>query len=213
MRGPRAINNLEWERDREEYLPTTVGELYGTRRETRNWRVKLLALGEHRCGTDADFAGDGVCDPSPPYVSYRPDHLPTCCGAAQEGDGGGVGSGSADVVWAGPDPSTCITGVPMTLGLTYSREISFGQTHWYTLPIGINGASTLYTTGIPPGSVVMGFYLDPLDTFCTALVTWFYDSPGPPDWTFTANGAFTFHFAHQSTSLAPYTYTMRVTQP
>ena len=151
FRGPRAVNNLEWEKDRDEYLPTSVGEIYSSRRSTRNWRVKLLALGQHQCGTAADFAGDGVFDPDSPPVEYRPDHLPKCCGWAFEGAGGGVGSGGANMTWtASPVGDTCCDAGAADVGVTYAGSITVVgiggfQYYRYTLAAGSYTATTTWS--------------------------------------------------------------------
>jgi len=102
LRGPHAINSLGWERDREEWWPLTVGEVWGTAAGFGVPPVPLTAIGGHTCGTAADFAGDGRIDLEPPYVEYRPDGLPFCCGAIFESVGGLGLSGVADVTWRGP---------------------------------------------------------------------------------------------------------------
>ena len=99
---PSALNNLIWERDREEWLPTAVGEIYGAPRVYTRGAIKPLANGLHQCGTPADFAGRGVYDPLSPPVVYRDDGLPMCCGPGAVGRGGAVGGGSATVSYTGP---------------------------------------------------------------------------------------------------------------
>lgn len=102
-RGPNAINSLEWEVDREgEFMPLGVGEDVNSERVFEFAPVNPLAVGDHQCGTAADFAGDGVFDPEPPYVQYRPDGLPVCCGPFFGGIGGLAIGGAAYIVfpWA-----------------------------------------------------------------------------------------------------------------
>jgi len=99
---PSAINNLEWEVDREEWLPVSVGEIYGAPREWILGAKKPLANGRHQCGTEADFGGAGVYDPLSPPVVYRNDGLPMCCGPGAVATGGAVGGGSATVAYTGP---------------------------------------------------------------------------------------------------------------
>ena len=130
-RGPRALNNLEWERDREDWLQTSVGEIFGTRTETTDWKSKPLALGDHQCGTPADFAGDGVFNDQPPFVTYRNDGLPTCCGWKFLADGGAAGSGQGFWSWNAQHwAGTCCDAPLSVAGTTY--------------------VGTLVTTGLPP---------------------------------------------------------------
>jgi len=95
---PSAINNLALVKDAERDLYPLVGEIPYARFTKRPNRIKPLATGGHRCGTEEDFAGDGAIDFDSPDVEYRADGLPRCCGEMFEGAGGLVAGGSADVV-------------------------------------------------------------------------------------------------------------------
>lgn len=80
-RGPNAISSNEWQADRpDEFDMMSVGEDPNYPRKYLYTPKKDQATGGHTCGTPADWAGDGVYDPLPPFVEYRPDGLPTCCG-------------------------------------------------------------------------------------------------------------------------------------
>lgn len=121
LRGPHAVNSLQWCDDRDEFLRTDVGELPGATRAYNPERGKPLAIGGHVCGTPEDFAGDGVFDDQPPFVEYRDDGLPKCCGALFEGQGGLVLGGTCDViVVSGPGPD-CASAAPVELDTTYDE--------------------------------------------------------------------------------------------
>lgn len=95
-RGPNAISSNQWQADRpDEYDQVEVGEDPEYPRVFKYAPVNPLAVGGHVCGTPADWAGDGVYDPEPPYVEYRPDGLPYCCGALLASTGGLVIGGEA----------------------------------------------------------------------------------------------------------------------
>jgi len=100
---PSALNSLIWARDHDEYLQTAVGEIPLAPFVKVPYQQKILATGDHVCGTAEDFAGQGVYDDTSPDVTYRSDGLPTCCGAAVEGMGGLGLSGTAAV---SPDDGT-----------------------------------------------------------------------------------------------------------
>lgn len=104
---PSAINSLQWEVDRDEWVQTQVGEVYGTRTQSSDYKTKPLALGEHYCGTPAEWRGDGKINTDPPYVVYRTDGLPTCCGLALDALGGAAGGGIADWTWIPYGPTCC----------------------------------------------------------------------------------------------------------
>ena len=99
---PSALNCLEWEGDRSDWLPTVVGEIFGANVTRSRRKIKPLATGQHRCGTAADFAGDGIFDPLAPPVEYREDGLPTCCAEGVVGEGGLGFGGEATVAYTGP---------------------------------------------------------------------------------------------------------------
>jgi len=94
---PSVINSLYWEEDREDWLPTSAGEVYGEARDYNHERVKPTAVGIHFCGTDSDWENGGTLDDSLPDVEYGPDGLPLCCGSILAGTGG-VGIGGAATV-------------------------------------------------------------------------------------------------------------------
>ena len=119
-RGPNAISSNQWQADRwDEFDQVEVGEDPEHPRTFVYQPINPLAIGGHVCGTADDWAGDGVYDPEPPYVEYRPDGLPFCCGGLFAGEGGlvlggeayiaqpklGTGGlvigGTAEVVWYG----------------------------------------------------------------------------------------------------------------
>jgi hypothetical protein len=85
---PSALNQLIWARDHDEYLITAVGEIPLAPWIKTRYHTPPLALGDHYCGTEDDFAGQGTYDDTSPDVTYRPDGLPTCCGPLVEGTGG-----------------------------------------------------------------------------------------------------------------------------
>lgn len=99
---PSAVNSLAWEKDRLDWLPTGVGEVPGSNFRKRRNTPKLIAIGRKRCGTEADFAGDGHLNTQLPPVVYLPSGLPLCCGGLFEGAGGLGLSGSATVTYQGP---------------------------------------------------------------------------------------------------------------
>jgi hypothetical protein len=95
-RGPNAISSNQWQADRpNEYDQVAVGEDPEHPRVFQFEEPNPLAIGGHVCGTPEDWAGDGVYDPEPPYVEYRPDGLPFCCGGLFKGVGGLVLGGEA----------------------------------------------------------------------------------------------------------------------
>lgn len=94
---PSAINNLVFERDREDWLPTAVGEVFGAPYTQSRPSVNPLATGDHYCGTEDDFGGRGQIDEDGPPVEYRPDGLPVCCGQLAEMRGG-LGLGDVTIV-------------------------------------------------------------------------------------------------------------------
>ena len=157
--SPSAVNILEWENDREEWLETSVGEVPYTREPTTDWDTRPLATGVHRCGDDGDFAGDGEFDPSPPYVDYRPDGLPTCCAEALEARGGGKGGGVAAWTWT-PDPvglSCCDAGLA-ALGATYTGLVPLGLSHIVHYRYAVSAGNYTATWDLVPG-VFFGSYL------------------------------------------------------
>lgn len=85
---PSALTNLVFERDREDWLPTAVGEIFGGPWQQNAREDAPLATGDHFCGTEKDFAGEGEIDEDAPPVEYRPDGLPLCCGQQFEMRGG-----------------------------------------------------------------------------------------------------------------------------
>jgi hypothetical protein len=97
MKGPRAIMNIDTCLGVDDWIETAVGQVPDGFYQKLPNRVDLLALGRHRCGTPADFAGEGKFNPDPPYVVLNPNGLPACCGFITAGGGGGVGSGVATV--------------------------------------------------------------------------------------------------------------------
>jgi hypothetical protein len=135
---PSAISNLIWERDREEWLPTIVGEIYGAPRTYHRGKRKPLASGLHQCGTAADYAGAGVYDPTSPPVVYRNDGLPICCGPGAVATGGAVGGGSAVVVYTRPAGGAVGGGT---------------SSHSYTRPAGgaVGGGTSSATWASPVG--------------------------------------------------------------
>ena len=92
---PSALNNLVFARDRDDWVETAVGEIFGSQYTQQPPDVNPLALGDHYCGTPEDFAGEGAIDMDSPPVEYRPDGLPLCCGQQYEPAGGlGIGGDS-----------------------------------------------------------------------------------------------------------------------
>jgi hypothetical protein len=92
---PSALNNLVFERDRDEFLITAVGEIPLAQYTQQPPDMNPLALGQGVCGTADDFGGRGTINEQPPFVQRRPDGLPMCCGEQIQGSGGlGLGGGS-----------------------------------------------------------------------------------------------------------------------
>lgn len=97
---PSALFVQSWDRDQVDRLgvPLTTQHTPPFNHEP----VKPLAFGLHQCGTRRDFAEGGHYDPNPPFVEYRPDGLPICCGLDFEGRGGLALGGVATVVYTPP---------------------------------------------------------------------------------------------------------------
>lgn len=98
-RGPNCISSNRWQKDRcDEFNQVAVGEDPEWPRTFVYKNPNPLAIGGHVCGTPEEWAGDGDYDPEPPYVEYRPDGLPFCCGALFGAEGGLVLGGEAYTV-------------------------------------------------------------------------------------------------------------------
>ena len=122
---PTAVNRLIHERDREDWLPTDVGEVPFSFVDYQYLPPNPFALGIHRCGTASDFRGNGAINWNPPFVSYRFDGLPDCCGFAWEGLGGAVGGGSSPWWYYPPGDGGGVGG---------------GSSPWWYFPAPLGGA-------------------------------------------------------------------------
>lgn len=97
---PSALNNLVFCLNKDEFLDTAVGQLPLAQYTQQRPDMNPLALGDHFCGSEADFGGRGQIDEMSPPVQYREDGLPVCCGEQVEGKGGlGLGGGAAVIAF------------------------------------------------------------------------------------------------------------------
>lgn len=96
---PLRNRNMPW-------LADGVGEVFGERAPFSPGSVIPFQKWDHVCGVRSDFEEGGTLDDSLPPVVYDRNGIPTCCDPAFVGEGGAVGSGTADVVVIAPPVAT-----------------------------------------------------------------------------------------------------------
>lgn len=139
----------EWDADGQTWAEGGVAE-EGT------WVARAVvpgALGEHVCGTEADFRDGCPRDESIPVVKYGSSGLPQCCNPPALGDAGGAMGGRALVLWPVVPGNTCATAYDLPAGVTQTFSFPAAGSYWIRVPIAV--ASAWHTeSSVVSGSTV-----------------------------------------------------------